>query len=367
MDNKDEIERILADFSEKKQSRDNGTAEPLPPPVRREEYIDFSKKAEEPSQEQAVKPKKEKKPALTPEQKEQKRQARTEAIKKIKSAVFSKRTLIIIIAVALIIGAVFGGMAISENLKTAYLKPYLKKYPDVNFPVGISEKYCDMLGKNPDAVGYIEIGDTGLKSAVYNKKSKSYPMSEDSTKGSRINNYVVYLNDNSLETFYKDVASYNSSNGFITYSDLVNDYTFKVVGAFYTNTKAEDDDGYIFPYNVTEEMTAKCSYDFLSMLNARFLYNTGITITRQEKLLTISCDTDYIKDFRFVVVAISCADSSDKPVATEKSRVRYPQAMYSKLGIDKVPNLADKWYPEIVVTDNNSNEKIIKQSIKDYE
>lgn len=366
MDNKDEIEKILADFNQKKQSRESGT-EPLAPPVRREEYIDFSKNEE--SKELLKKPErvKHEKPAPTPEEIEAKKARRREQLEKIKKAVFSKHTLIIIVVIMLAVGGVFGGMAIADYSKTAYLKPYQKKYPDVHFPSGISEKYCDMLGANPEAVGYIEVEDTELASPVFSKKSKRYPMSEDSIKGSTVNNFVVYMNDNSLEALYKDADAYNRASDFISYSDLKQDYTFKVVGAFYTNTRAQDDDGYIFPYNVTEKMTADSSSQLVSRLNSRFVYSTGITITRQDKLLTISCDTEYRKDFRFVVVGVLSDRKAVKPVAANKDRINYPQVIFDEKGEQNPYRFSSKWYPEIIVTDKNGVEKTIQQSIKDYE
>ena len=92
------------------------------------------------------------------------------------------------------------------------------------------------------------------------------------------------------------------------FSDLKTDYNFKVIGAFYTNTKASDDNGYVFPYNVTEQMEPSSALEFYTMLHYRFLYDTGASPIRSDKLITISCPTSYHKDFRFVVVGVARDD-----------------------------------------------------------
>lgn len=62
---------------------------------------------------------------------------------------------------------------------------------------------------------------------------KGTPYLEKSAKGARVDNFVVYLNDDSLEKYYSSVDSYNNSaSGFISFSDLKTDYNFKVIGAF---------------------------------------------------------------------------------------------------------------------------------------
>ncbi len=147
---------------------------------------------------------------------------------------------------------------------------------------------------------------------------------------------------------------------------MFKDYNFKIVGAFYTNTKAEDDNGYIFPYNVTEKMTASSASEYVSRLENRFIYNTGVNINRQDTLLTISCPTDYRKDFRFVVVGVMRENNDSKSTATEKDEVRYPQVIFDGTGKNNPYKYAPKWYPEIIVTNNNGEQKTIQKTIDDY-
>ena len=222
-----------------------------------------------------------------------------------------------------------------------------------------------MRGLVPDGTEFdeIKIDDVDLSSPVLKKADgKGTPYLEKSAKGARVDNFVVYLNDDSLEKYYSSVNSYNNSaSGFISFSDLKTDYNFKVIGAFYTNTKASDDNGYVFPYNVTEQMEPSSALEFYTMLHYRFLYDTGASPIRSDKLITISCPTSYHKDFRFVVVGVA-RDDDKKLTASPKKLIRYPQVICDEKGIRNHFASAKPWYPQIVITaekDNTTTTKII--------
>lgn len=372
---KDDIGKILADFKEKKDLQQSGGIEHLAPPVRREDYIDFAKPKEEEKEQENEKPKKQRKqekPQLSPEEKQAKkeehRQKAKKNLKKLKEVLFNKVTLILAVVIALGVAGFFGINAVVDATKTAYLKPYEEKYPDVAFPEGIMEEYCDIYGENPDSTGYLRIDDLQLETPVYIKDSGKYPYGEECLEGAQQQNFVVYLNDNSLENLYKNVACYNSdsTSGFVKYSDYYQDYTFKIVGAFYINTDEKDDNGYIFPYNVTEKMTEKSSNNYISGINNRMLYSTDITLARQDKLLILSCDTDYRENFRFVVVGTLSSDDAQKPTAREKTNPWYPQVICDEMGIANNYYLTSKWYPEIIVKDNDGNETTVTKTLDDF-
>lgn len=368
-----DIDNILSDFKEQKDRKEHMPDEPLEPPKRRENTIDFARAEDDHQSESTSKKKKEPKSPEKLEaiqaQKAEKRAKQKEknkaALEKIKKVILNKKFLLALGAVILVIALVFGIRYAVQANKGAYLKSYQSKYPNVQFEIGMLEKYCDMLGENPDTVGYIEIPELNLKSAVSGDESK-FPYAQPCTENAEQFNFVIYLNDNSLEQYYSTADAYNNASGYITYSDLFKDYNFKVVGAFYTNTKAEDDNGYIFPYNTPEKMTTSSASEYVSRLENRFIYSTGANVTRQDTLLTISCPTDYKKDFRFVVVGVLREDTSSKSTATEKSDVRYPQIIFDEMGKDNTYKYASKWYPEIVITNNEGEQKTIRKTIDDY-
>ena len=245
-----------------------------------------------------------------------------------------KYLIIIVLIIAVFFAAVFGIGNMIKSSKTSYIKKYEKKYTDVSFPDGIEEKYCELYGKNPNTCGYLKIDDIDLSALCLKRRTvKVHLILKNRLRAQRVDNFVVYLNDDSLENIIQAFDSYNNSaSGFISFSDLKTDYNFKVIGAFYTNTKASDDNGYVFPYNVTEQMEPSSALEFYTMLHYRFLYDTGASPIRSDKLITISCPTSYHKDFRFVVVGVA-RDDDKKFTASPKKLIRYPQVICDEKGI----------------------------------
>lgn len=350
----DEIEELLKEYKIQKNSRESRElAEPLEPPKRREELIDFSKPADD--KEKKTKPKK------SSEEIAQLKQKRREKCSKIIKTIFSKKVLLPVIAVVLIAALGFGIKYGVDYSKTSYLNPYIEKYPDVHFPSGILEKYCDIYGENPSIKGQLIISDISLD------KMLTADDIEAAADGAEIWNYVVYLDDNSLEEHYKNAAAYNNSSKEIRYTDLKSDYTFQVVGAFYTNTKAEDDNGYIFPYNTTEKMTFESATSFIERLNTRFLYKVStVDVARQDKLLTISCPTDYKEGYRFVVVCKVVDEINSDAAAADRDDVHITDSEYKQKNIENPYRFASKWYPEIIITDNDGNETTLQKTMDDY-
>lgn len=358
-ENKDDIGKLLEEYKEQRENRIT-EQQPLEPPKRRDELIDFAK---DDTEEKLKKAKKEK-PKKSPEEIEAQKQARKEKLKKISRIVFSKKVLFSLLAILLAVAIGFGIKFGISYSKTAYLNPYQEKYPDVDFPVGILEKYCDDYGSAPDTMGYISISDTDTNK--YLSKSDMHPISDINSTY----NYVVYLDTKELEQHYKNAEAYNNSYKEIFFSNLFDDYTFEVAGAFYTNTKAEDDDGYIFPYNTTEKMTFESTNQFLERINSRLLYNVkGVDLTRQDTLLTISCPTDYRADYRFVVVC-KAVDKINTDIAAEDKnpeRIHRTASEYKESNTENPYRFAGKWYPEIITYDDEGNETTLKKTIEDYQ
>ena len=375
----DEIGELLESFNKQKESRDRREIEPLEPPKKRSEIIDFAKKEDQifpnkendesventPEETKKAKAKKEPKPKKTPEQiaeeKERRKEIKGKIALRIKAIATDKRFFIPVIAIVLIAVIAFSSVSIVNYNKTAYLKPYQEKYPSVQFPVGIMEKYCDDFGKNPSLQGYMKIDDISLDVTIDALNSQVL------VYGAERFNYVVYLDDNKLESIYSTIDGYNNSTKKVEYTDLINEYTFEVVGAFYTNTREEDDNGYIFPYDTTEKMTLDSMNQYIDRITTRLTYKTNDGgITRTDTLLTISCPTDYKKDYRFVVVCKAVDEIKPDLIATEKEYSHLTQIEYDEKGEVNPYRFASKWYPEIIITNPDGNTTTIKRSIDYY-
>lgn len=357
IDNNDDIEKILSEYKTQRSERENREVKPIDPPKRREELIDFSKPepAEEVAEPEGEKTKKPERKKKTPEQKAEARARRAEKISIAKKTVFSKKVLAPVIAVLLVALGVFITISAVNYSKTAYLKPYQSAYPDVTFPDGILEKYCDDFGKNPDTQGYLTIN--GSEPLRIDAKS-----SEALTDGAIRFNYVIYLDDKSLEKAYKSADLYNKAQKGVLYTDLVNEYCFQIAGAYYTNTDPADDDGYVFPYNTTEKMELQSAKNYIERVNNRLLYRvSGNEIIRTDTLLTISCPTDYKEGYRFVLVCRAVDKIDDNAAATDNPNRRLTDSEYKAQDIVNPYRFASKWLPEIIIIDENGNESIIKK------
>lgn len=342
-DNKN-IDEILNDFREKKESLESSELLPPAPPISGEDLTEPPQAEDE--QPKKKKPKKEKKPVDS------------QKIKKL-----LRKAIIIVTVSALIVALVFGIKFAVGYAKVAYLKPYQEKYPDVEFPVGIMEEYCDAYGQNPGIKGSITISDSGQNSKLLTSEDVA-PITDNAERF----NYTVYLETNELEKHYKNAQAYNSSAKGMEYSNLFDEFSFQVIGAFYTNTDPADDLGYTFPYSVAEKMTEKSYHHYFDRLSTRLLYTVEGTQapTAEDTMLTISCPTDYRDGYRFIIVAKQVEKIDQSLKATDKEKIHITDAEYKEQGKENPYRFASKWYPEIIVTDEHGNQTTIKKTADDY-
>lgn len=350
--NTESIDDILNDFSRQKQEHIERFGE-LAPPERSERQKEKKTLPEKPKDEKKAEKKKAKK---------EKSKDKKKPKKPSKKAV--KKVLICIIAVLGAAGIAGGAFGIFRYSQSAYLKPYKEKYPKIDFPVGIQERFCDDYAKNTSMVGYIEIPDCEYKGYVLSEKA-SAPYIDSSNSIKELDyNTVIYFNEKApeLEKAYSSAKAYSASTQSIKFSTLYEDYEFTVIGAFYTNSNPADDGGYCFPYNVTKDMTAKSLNGYTDRLTHRFLYNTQYAITANDRLITLAVKSDFMPDFRFIVVGALNAPTQTE--VKENKRVHYPQIWYDKNNQTNPYRFAENWYPEIITNEKTGETK--KQSASDF-
>ena len=376
------IDELLKDYNEQKKAHEDnfGEIEKEPAPLEALPQIEkrSAPKADEKMQESTDSPaprrvrrprrteKTEKKPKKEKVKKEKIKKERKPINKAKMKAVFKKIGIVFVI-IAVIVGLVFAGIGIFRYAQSAYLKPYKEKYPDVEFPVGIEERFCDYFGENPTAVGYISIGDIGYENYILSDNNGENPMLDGSNNIKNPDfNTVVYLNGkNDLEKTYATAQAFQNSSKTIKFSTLFDDYNFSVIGAYYTNANPEDDNGYVFPYNLTKDMTADSLEQFTDRLYHRFLYNAQAylengVITAESRLITVVTKTDFMPNYYFAVVGV--LDGSPIDAAEPSKNVHYPQSWYTKNGTENIYRFASKWYPEIIINDEQTS----KQSAENF-
>jgi hypothetical protein len=91
-----------------------------------------------------------------------------------------------------------------------------------------------------------------------------------------------------------------------------------------------------------------------------------VTLTTGDRLLIVSCPTDFFKDFRFVVVGVM-RDNNEKYTASEKSQVHYPTVICAVNGWDNPYKNVAPWYPEIIIGNPELSQTTKKLTAEDYE
>lgn len=342
--NNDDIEQLLNEFKAQKSDAQSREEKPLEPPKKREELIDFSKPVE-----QETKRKKK-----SSEEKKADKDKAKERFGCLAKKIFNKKMIIAVVVLLLAAACSVAAVHAVNRSKTSYLEPYMQTYPGVVFPEGILEKYCDEFGNNPNTVGIIGIGSD-------EQMRLSYDKCEPIAEGAERFNYVVYLETKELEPLFCNAESYNASDKQIFFTDLKKDYTFQVIGAFYINTNPDDDYGCVFPYNVTEKMTLESANQYVNRINKRLLYTVdGLELTRQDTVLTISCPTDYRKNYRFVIVCKAVEEVNQDAVAVAAKDPYVTYSEYLEAGGDNPFRKPSEWYPDIVIIDENGEKTTAK-------
>ncbi len=247
-----------------------------------------------------------------------------------------------------------------------------KKYPNVTFPENLQLEYAKLYAENNDFVGFLKADGIGLSLPIVQTSNDDYYLKKDFHK--RDTKYgtpfVTHLNTISEEKYGLDTNTvifghhmndgsvfgvldeYKTIDGFksapvITFDTMYHDYQWKVIAAFVTNAEPSDDNGYVFRYYFTDLSTEDRFAAYLSELEARSLYDTGVDVLPTDKILTLSTCSHEFENARFVVVARMVRNGEipevDISKATVNSNPRYPQAYYDKKKQDNPYKDANRW------------------------
>ena len=284
----------------------------------------------------------------------------------INGSALKKAIAIVLTAIVLVTGA-FCGVRIYNYSKTAYIREYEKKY-NVDFPDGILKEMCEEYGKDQSFTGMLSGDGINGDVKVFSKYRAGYALLE---KGSSITSdqhtkaIALEKELSDLESVYSSADGFMSASQSIEFDTLFSKDEYQVVAAYYTNTKPADDNGYVFPYNTYGTLTKKSFYQFQDRIKARRLYDTGYKLLEQNYILSISAPSDFMKDFRFVVVCVKAEDGFEKiKKAVPNEKIYYPQVWFDKNNKKNPYYLTGKWYPEIII---NSEGKTRQLTAKDFE
>ena len=265
------------------------------------------------------------------------------------------------------------------ELRWAQIK---QKYPDIDFPEGMNIKYAELYAHNQDLVGWLRIDNTNIDTPVvhyipdrekdpaaddfylkrnfykqYDKYGNAY-LDPHNTGSELDSNNVIYGHNMTDGLSFAQLEKYYTIEGFkespiIRYSTLYQDYYFKVYAAFITNGYHSGDNNYIFDYTLTK-FTGEVNYGkFIDAIDERKLYDTGVDINTDDKLIILSTCSYEIKQNQMGRLAVvgrlvrpGESTAMDLSLATENPNPRYPQIWYDEHGLTNPYKNAFNWIPE---------------------
>lgn len=258
------------------------------------------------------------------------------------------------------------GVKVYNYNKTGYLNPYIEKYK-IEYPEGILKQFCEQYGKRQTTVGALAIKDADTNVYVTSEKTVGYAYAPDGTDVYHNQQFrAIDLNGLSdIESIYSTKEGFLSASQIITFNTLFEKKQYQVIGAYYTNKNANDDNGYIFPYNIYGNLTEKSFTHFTDSIMHRSLYDTGYNMTYNHNYVSLYCDSDYMPDFVFVIVCVEIDKKFEKiTTAQDKEKIHYPQIWYDKADEKNPYFLSGKWYPEIYT--NVVSQKTKKLTARDF-
>ena len=231
-------------------------------------------------------------------------------------------------------------------------------FSEKSYPEGMLAKYTSLYDANSDLKGWISIPGFGINLPVAQGKDNNYYLKKDiygkytrygvpffdyrmdDFRNLHKNNVIYGHNMRHDDLIFGMLENYREIDGFrqapvIECNTIYGDHTWFVYAVFITNAEKKDDNGYVFPYNFID-LDIGNFMKYLEEIDARKLYTTGVDITPDDKILTLStCAYDFT-DARLVVVARQRREGESVAIDTSKAYEnkdpKFPQAYYDAYG-----------------------------------
>lgn len=222
-------------------------------------------------------------------------------------------------------------------------------------PLVVLDSMTDLLSQNPDTAGWVSVPNTNINDVVLQAADNDYYLSRNfngnnSKAGSlyadyrcTVNDYTWNQSDNIIiyghnqadgsmfgtlkkykikKTSTKNFSFYQENPTF-TFSNLYEEYTYKIVALFVIEVKPEQTrDGVIFDYHNYVKFGKKRTFeDFRNNILARTAVNTGVDFNEDDKFVTLSTCSNEFDDSRFVVIGRRVRDGESPEVDTSKAEI----------------------------------------------
>lgn len=258
--------------------------------------------------------------------------------------------------------------SMTEEEAWAYL---YKQYPDlleINFPAGMNYEYALHYAQNPQMIGYIKIDGTNIDTPVAQADNNKYYLTHDfygkltsygAVYASYIDNFrpfdrntLLYGHNMKDGSRFAQLTNYKSLDYFrehpvIEFNTLYEKHKWKIYAAIITNGDINGDDGYFFDFTF-DNCSDTCFAKYVLEVDKRKLYNTGVDLLPDDKLLTLCTCTYDFDNARLIVIARMVrpgeSDEVNTSLATYKTTpVKYPSLYYDDPQRNPYKD-DEKWY-----------------------
>lgn len=234
---------------------------------------------------------------------------------------------------------------------------------------GVYNRFQFLLQQNPDTIGWIKIDDTNVNNPVYQCEDITYyenhnMAGEESRYGALFvhpdayidadttaRNITIYGHNTQDGSMFGNLTKYRLS-GFakrhpiIHFDSIYREGDYKIFAAMIVNAYPGQDDGYAYNYSRTAFSSDLDFEMWIDEARKRSMYNTGIDVTAEDEILTLStCVYDFY-EARLVIMARRVREGESLKVDTKLFKdngkaTLYPQAYYEQYGGTK-PNYYDR-------------------------
>ncbi len=245
-----------------------------------------------------------------------------------------------------------------------------EKYDGITFPSDMRVNLAGFYAINSSFYGYLEIDGTTISMPIVHGTNNDYYLKRDFYKkwtkygcpfvdyrNSKVGldrNTIIYGHNMEYDDLiFGQLEIYRKIDGFkaaplIKLETLYDEYAFKVYGVF-VSSGVVDSTGWIFNYIFTELISDDEFAQYISEVDQRKLYTTGVDIKKTDKIVTLStCAYDF-NNAKLVVIGRLLRDGESATVDTSKAvanpNPRYPAEYYAKRGIANPYAKASKWIP----------------------
>lgn len=233
------------------------------------------------------------------------------------------------------------------------LEQVRKDYPGVDFPDGMNPAFALLYSQNPEIAGWVSIGGTDINYAVMQTDNNEKYLKTDffgkSTNYGQpyfdYRNNIEVLDRNTIihghnmrhdDKIFGVLEQYREPEAFINspvieMKTLYGNYKFKIYAVFIINSSPAQDNGNRFYYNFCDASDAEFR-EYLTELDKRKLYSTGVDINEQDKIITLStCCYDFY-DARLAVIGRLIREGESEEInpslVTVNGNPKFPQAYY---------------------------------------